>query len=529
MKKIILIAMAMMPCAMFAQETYENANIVTEDLNGTARYVGMGGALEALGADISTISTNPAGVGTIRRSGLSVTAGMVSQADAADSKLGDATHASFDQVGLVYVFDLGRGRRINWGFNYHKDRNYNSLLSVSNSLNNASLDKLSAVKGYEGVYDPYFEKNGDVVVMLADGNGFNQLDYLYGNVLGTYWVDDNNNVYWDNYNGQDYILNRATTGSTGVYDLNVSGNVSDNLYLGVTLGIKDVDFRQRTEYTEGLLDGSTYIGDMVVDDYREITGTGTNLKFGAIYQPINDSPFRVGAYIHTPTWYYLNTYNQTNLYNQLDKNYGFFDDGESHESYDYRVNGPWKFGLSAGHVLANTIVLGASYEYADYGATKTRILDDDYNDYYVGGSSYNDENMNYHTKQTLKGVSTLKLGAEVYPTENWAVRLGYNYVSAMYDKDGYKDGSIDSPGSFYASQADYTNWGATNRITCGFGYSKNGFGFDVAYQFSATSGEFTPFMSYIGDGPSDPNRWVSDIVKVKNNRHQLIATLSYKF
>ena len=25
-----------------AQETYENANIVTGDLNGTARYVGMG-------------------------------------------------------------------------------------------------------------------------------------------------------------------------------------------------------------------------------------------------------------------------------------------------------------------------------------------------------------------------------------------------------------------------------------------------------------------------------------------------------
>lgn len=525
MKKIILMAMAMMPCAMFAQETYENANIVTEDLNGTARYVGMGGALEALGADISTISSNPAGVGTIRRSGLSVTGGLVSQADAPDTKLGDATHASFDQVGLVYVFDLGRGRRINWGFNYHKDRNYNGLLSVKDNLSNSSLDKLSAVKGYEGVYEPYFTKDD---VMLANGNGFNQLDYLYGNVLGTYWVN-NGQVMWDNYNGQDYILNRATTGSASTFDFNVSGNVSDNLYLGVTLGVKDIDHRQRTEYIEGLLDGNTYIGDIVINDYREITGTGYNLKFGAIYQPLNDSPFRVGAYVHTPTWYSLNTYNMTSMYNQLDGNFGFYDDGNSEESYDYRVNGPWKFGLSAGHVIGNSVVLGATYEYADYGATKTRILDDDYNSYYLEGSSYNDENMNLHTKQTLKGVSTLKVGAEVYPAENWAVRLGYNYVSAMYDKDGYKDGSIDSPGSFYASQADYTNWGATNRVTCGFGYSKNGFGFDVAYQFSATNGEFTPFMSYLGDGPSDPNRWLSNIVKVKDNRHQILATLSYKF
>lgn len=61
MKKYILSAVAMMAIMpMTAQETYENAKIVDNDLNGTARYVGMGGAMEALGADLSTISTNPA-------------------------------------------------------------------------------------------------------------------------------------------------------------------------------------------------------------------------------------------------------------------------------------------------------------------------------------------------------------------------------------------------------------------------------------------------------------------------------------
>ena len=59
-------AILVMPVA--AQETYENAKVITEDLNGTARYVGMGGATDALGADISTISTNPAGIGLFRHS-----------------------------------------------------------------------------------------------------------------------------------------------------------------------------------------------------------------------------------------------------------------------------------------------------------------------------------------------------------------------------------------------------------------------------------------------------------------------------
>lgn len=50
---------AMIGAAASAQETYDNAQLANKDLNGTARYVGMGGAMEALGADISTIGTNP--------------------------------------------------------------------------------------------------------------------------------------------------------------------------------------------------------------------------------------------------------------------------------------------------------------------------------------------------------------------------------------------------------------------------------------------------------------------------------------
>ena len=55
---------------MAAQETYENAKVSIEDLNGTARYVGSGGALDALGAEISTISTNPAGIRSIQAASL---------------------------------------------------------------------------------------------------------------------------------------------------------------------------------------------------------------------------------------------------------------------------------------------------------------------------------------------------------------------------------------------------------------------------------------------------------------------------
>ena len=81
-RNTIIAALATFAMSSAAQETYMNANLVKPELNGTARYVGMGGAMEALGADISTISTNPAGIGMFRHSAVNVSFGLVSQQDA---------------------------------------------------------------------------------------------------------------------------------------------------------------------------------------------------------------------------------------------------------------------------------------------------------------------------------------------------------------------------------------------------------------------------------------------------------------
>ena len=124
MKKLYLFAvMAMMATQASAQlDTYIGAQLTTEDLNGTARYVGMGGAMEALGADISVIGTNPAGLGLFRRSQVSGSFGLVSQSDGKSFQDGSKTSASFDQLGLVYTSRMGPHSYVNFGFNYHKSR-----------------------------------------------------------------------------------------------------------------------------------------------------------------------------------------------------------------------------------------------------------------------------------------------------------------------------------------------------------------------------------------------------------------------
>src|SRR5574344_934691 len=94
-----LLVLAVAPA--MAQEAYDAANMATEDLNGTARYVGMGGAMDALGADISTIGTNPAGIGLFRKGQVSTSFGFVNLQDAASFANANKTNVSFDQIGVV--------------------------------------------------------------------------------------------------------------------------------------------------------------------------------------------------------------------------------------------------------------------------------------------------------------------------------------------------------------------------------------------------------------------------------------------
>ena len=69
-KTLFILAVSLIPAFAFAQDIYQVGELSTTDLNGTARYVGMGGAMGALGGDISVMSLSPAAVGLFRHNDL---------------------------------------------------------------------------------------------------------------------------------------------------------------------------------------------------------------------------------------------------------------------------------------------------------------------------------------------------------------------------------------------------------------------------------------------------------------------------
>ena len=533
-KHILFASLLMASLSATAQETYQDSKLAENQLTGTARYVGMGGAMEALGADISTISTNPAGIGLFRKSQVSVSAGVIAQGGAENYTSffgnridfnGKKSHPTFDQIGIVWSPKLKGNNYINLAFNYHKSADFGQILNAANSLKTydengkerfASQNKLAAAK-YAWIKGNNFSQDEASVLWSSVDDG-------YLTALGA-----NEDASQMNYLNSDlFLYGQYQHGYIGEYDFNVSGSLNNRVWLGLTIGLHDVHYNSNSFYSENLENGA--IADS--KEQVKIDGTGFDVKAGVIFRPVEDSPFRIGAYFNTPIFYDLTTHNDNDMklyYAQANAQETYPNIKHAASDYDFRLNTAWKAGLSLGHTIGNNLALGATYEYAWYDHMDNRIKDGgyyDYDSYYESSSS--DEEMNANTRMALKGVSTLKVGLEYKPISMLSLRLGYNYASAMFDENGYRDMTIYSPGVAYATSTDYTNWKSTNRFTCGIGFNYQNLFIDLAYQYSMQKGDFYPFMSYV-DNTSSEYDCVPPVTEVNNKRHQLLMTVGYKF
>jgi len=375
-----------------AQTIYDAAKFSGSDLNGTARFVGMGGAMGALGGDISTIGTNPAGIGIYRSNDLMTSFGFnykTSESNFNGSIMNtDKFRGSFDNIGFVYSSKIGNQtslKYVNFGFNYHKAKSFNRDFAMQGNLNNLSqTDQMANMS--RGL------NNAD---MGLDNLGINSAEAGWLSILG--WngclihpdkVSSSTNRYIG-FPGNDPSATYTSRerGGIDVYDFNVSFNVNDRVYFGFTLGAYDLNYTKNTLYSEFFptsndavyfLENSEYAYSL--ENFMRTTGTGVDFKAGLIFRPLEDSPLRIGAAIHTPTFYNLTMYNSAILTSNADVNnekYIIPVNSYSIDTYnevngdaitDYQLRTPWKYNLSLGYTIGSNVALGAEYEYMDYSS-----------------------------------------------------------------------------------------------------------------------------------------------------------------
>lgn len=524
MKKLLLISVLYCSLSAVAQDTFMNEQTLnnSEDVIGTARYVGMGGAMGALGADMSVISWNPAGIGLYRKNDVAITfGGLWGKSHIEEERRGAGT---LDQVGLVYNIktDSEVCPYVNLAFNYQKNKNFFANFYADNfDLGGLSqMDQLAELANFD----------------LA--SSYNLAGLVYRNDALTP-VPGTTGKYYNKFNGHFNNYMHHSEGSLRSWDFNVSTNIKDRFYLGFTFGVNNIYYSALTDYYES----SSYINDEGVEkfgdysiwnDYR-ITGYGINFKLGGIVRPFEDNSFRVGLVVESPTWYKL----KSDIYmDYTDEAVNPVVRSKMEESYlEYNICSPWKFRATMGSTIGSMFAWDVDYEYANYASMSQR-----YPKYYDTYGGIKDLDMNRHMRQNLKGVHTIRAGIEVRPVSPLAFRLGYNFTTSAYDKNAHFD-QVYLDGDFFNSPAlDYTtrtNFMVTKpaHILClGMGYKWKHFYFDLAYKLRHQEADFFAFDdSFTAPGTDfskgNPNLESAylDAVPVDLTRHSITCTLGVKF
>lgn len=554
----ILAVSGLVPFSMMAQSSVDAYSLTQSELRGTARFMSMGGAFTALGGDLSTLTQNPAGIGVYRGNDVGITLD-VNFLSSKSSEIGggmswNKTHADVNNFGYVGTFHLNDDvmKTFSWGISYNRQKSFErqfrgSGINLETSLSNYIALCTDGTK-YENLlhgsnqdyYNPYIDSDNNWLSILGANSG------VINPVIDVETVDGTSQAYATNiYNGlfQQPTGNiPATVGSAEFvvrergyqdeYSINFGGNLANSVFWGLGIGISDINYEQesyyaeslqganvpRNDYRDGIVEGDARWS---LENWRRMSGTGVNLKLGAILKPINE--FRVGVAIHTPTWYSLTTqYNASSVLNatyadpQVEadgtvSNDIKCDDYTELADYSWNLRSPWRLMVGMAGVLGGRAIVSVDYEYQAYNKMKTS---DDYGDF----DTYNEL-----IESDFKASNIVRVGAEYRVTPQFSLRAGYSYQSTNV-QDAVKNNEYEILTGGCNPAYSFNN--DVRHITAGMGYRSGGFYADLAYvnkHLTSTYHCFTPFEEYDG-------YWTNGAqAKITDNSNQVVLTIGYKF
>jgi hypothetical protein len=312
-KRLIIASIGILfPILVSYAQTAEDALLFsTTSTYGTARFQGMGGAQTALGADISSIAGNPAGLGFFRKSEWSITPSLGfanTKSDFLNTITTDGK-SSFSIANLGIVFanpkdDIvgGKWRGGAFGISFNRMNSYQNQFSYQgvnnrNSLTYAFVDRATGIplRDFEDNlvydYDPRLQLAFDTYLINPDKD----YDEEYFSSAIEAPADQRETV---NYSGARYQWN-----------FSYGGNYADKLYFGASMGLSRIRYGIISRYQERIVADprSLYLESFTLNEDVDIRGTGVNFSAGLIYKA-NDI-VRFGASIVSPTYYWKITDN----------------------------------------------------------------------------------------------------------------------------------------------------------------------------------------------------------------------------
>lgn len=455
MKKLLLLSFALILCINYSLNAQNEADALRYSqlyYGGTARSVSMGGAFGVLGGDFSSLSMNPAGIGIYKSSEITFTPSnyFAFVKTAYNNTNTDDLDYNFNisNAGFVFAFKPKKQeqwKNIQFGFGMNRLNNFNQNIYIKGNNNDNSM------------LDDFLAK--------ATGNAPDYLDPFSGQLaFNTYLLDTVGGLTQYKsaipYGGTQQSKNVNINGSINELLLSIGANYNDRLYVGASIGFPMIRYIENSTYEE--FDVADTIPDfrkMTYNNFLETHGTGFNFRFGLICR-IADW-VRVGASIHTPTFYSMN--DKWNSYMEAS-----YDNGQRYTSvspdgeFDYELTTPFRANGGLAFVIGKYALISGEYEYVDYRGAKL----------HAPSYRFNTENKAIDKFYTFQ--SNVRAGFEV-KVQSVSIRGGYTYSSSPY--------------------ASKVNDGEKHSFNGGLGFRINKFFLDLAYSYAMSKEKYYLYTS----------------------------------
>lgn len=481
MKKLFFAAILLMATTMLsnavAQNDIDAFRFSQSDYEGTARFMGAGGAFSAVGAEFSALNVNPAAIGLYKKSEITFTPLVISIYNDNSLYNGHNSRTSNVKYSLSNAggaFRIGLNQENGWksihlGFGYNRTQDYNNTFRIEGNSNNSSM----------------------MDVYLANVQGKNLGNIGDDELLAwkTYMLDYDsvNHIFYSPFAGKS-LHQKLVSESSGANDemaFSIGSNYNDQLFIGATIGVPIISYNEKTRYTEEDESGTNYISDFLITENLRVRTAGVNLKLGIIYQPAEF--VRIGAAFHTPSYFGRVRSNYTKTmtsYYPDGRNSGTYEDNHA---FNYTLTTPLRAVGSVAFLIKKRAFVSAEYEFTGYGMA--RMSSNEY--------SFDEENQAIQDK--YGACHTVRVGGEVYVTNNFLLRAGYNFKSSAYRNTVNNNNSM-------------------HTATAGLGFRTKYFFCDFAYVFKTKNENVWLY---------DPD--FVDPASLKTNTHRVVATIGCKF
>ncbi len=426
---ITLFLATLIPALGMSQNATDALRYSRLQIGGTARYMSMGGAFGALGADFTNLSTNPGGLGLYRSSEFvftpSVHVGASNSTYNGFSGSDSKTNFALGNVGYVFTRPLtGKNSsgfkyfQFAMGINRLNDFNRRYVMQGENS-ENSLLD--TYVENAQGIYYQDIENN------RGGQYGFDLYPAWWTYLLD---ADTTTSSYFSPIaNGgtmQRKIMEQW--GSMNEWEFSLGTNYEDILYLGMSFSIPWIRYFEQSTYTEIDIADTIYdFSSFNVSNRLETRGSGFTFKFGFIVRPVDF--IRIGGAVHTPTWFNMRDYWDVYMESNFD-NGDFYTQASPYGNYNYKLTTPMRLQGSLAFIIGKYGIISGEYEYVDYSTAKFRSYD------------YGFFNENNDISRSYGKGNNFKIGTE-WRSGKFSFRGGYAYSNSPF-QNGINDGSLSS-------------------------------------------------------------------------------------